>query len=127
MISQEAYTKVFLKQANISLGENTMKEYMPIWWKNTRRSGGLRLTDEGFTFITERLEIQVYEVPFPVDFTLTTQVIIFLDKYINCPYLLAEDGIVVTNERKAMELMLFSGDIRKYGLNKAISRLETEE
>jgi|TARA_B100001094_G_scaffold167378_1_gene161961 hypothetical protein len=127
MISKEAYTKVFLKQANISLGENTMKEYMPIWWKNTRRSGGLRLTDEGFTFITERLEIQVYEVPFPVDFTLTTQVIIFLDKYINCPYLLAEDGIVVTNERKAMELMLFSGDIRKYGLNKAISRLETEE
>ncbi len=127
MISKEAYTKVFLKQANISLGENTMKEYMPVWWKNTRRSGGLRLTDEGFTFITERLEIQVYEVPFPVDFTLTTQVIIFLDKYINCPYLLAEDGIVVTNERKAMELMLFSGDIRKYGLNKAISRLETEE
>ena len=127
MISKEAYTKVFLKQANISLGENTMKEYMPVWWKNTRRTGGLRLTDEGFEFITERLEIQVYEVPFPVDFTLTTQVIIFLDKYINCPYLLAEDGIVVTNERKAMELMLFSGDIRKYGLNKAISRLETAE
>ena len=100
---------------------------MPVWWKNTRRTGGLRLTDEGFEFITERLEIQVYEVPFPVDFTLTTQVIIFLDKYINCPYLLAEDGIVVTNERKAMELMLFSGDIRKYGLNKAISRLETAE
>ena len=127
MISKEAYTKIFLKQANISLGENTLKEYMPVWWKNTRRTGGLRLTDEGSEFITERLEIQVYEVPFPVDFTLTTQVIIFLDKYINCPYLLAEDGIVVTNERKAMELMLFSGDIRKYGLNKAISRLETAE
>ena len=127
MISKEAYTKIFLKQANISLGENTLKEYMPVWWKNTRRTGGLRLTDEGFEFITERLEIQVYEVPFPVDFALTTQVIIFLDKYINCPYLLAEDGIVVTNERKAMELMLFSGDIRKYGLNKAISRLETAE
>ena len=127
MISKEAYTKIFLKQANISIGENTMKEYMPVWWKNTGRSGGLRLTEVGFEFITERLEIKVYEVPFPVDFTLTTQVIIFLDKYINCPYFLAEDGIVVTNERKAMELMLFSGDIRKYGLNKAISRLESAE
>ena len=103
MISKEAYTKIFLKQANISIGENTMKEYMPVWWKNTRRSGGLRLTDAGFEFITEKLEIKVYEVPFPMDFTLTTQVIIFLDKYINCPYFLAEDGIVVTNERKAME------------------------
>jgi len=127
MITKEAYTKIFLKQANISIGENTMKEYMPVWWKNTRRSGGLRLTDAGFEFITEKLEIKVYEVPFPMDFTLTTQVIIFLDKYINCPYFLAEDGIVVTNERKAMELMLFSGDIRKYGLNKAISRLESTE
>jgi|SRR6056300_300848 hypothetical protein len=127
MITKESYTKIFLKQANISLGQNTMKEYMPVWWKNTRRLGGLRLTDEGFEFITEKLEIQTYEVPFPVDFTLTTQVIIFLDKYINCPYYLAEDGIVVTNERKAMELMLFSGDIRKYGLNKAISRLESSE
>ena len=48
MISKEAYTKIFLKQANISLGENTLKEYMPVWWKNTRRTGGLRLTDEGF-------------------------------------------------------------------------------
>ena len=127
MISKEAYTKIFLKQANISIGENTLKEYMPVWWKNTRRSGGLRLTEVGFEFITEKLEIKVYEVPFPMDFTLTTQVIIFLDKYINCPYFLAEDGIVVTNERKAMELMLFSGDIRKYGLNKAISRLESAE
>ena len=85
------------------------------------------MTEAGFEFITEKLEIKVYEVPFPMDFTLTTQVIIFLDKYINCPYFLAEDGIVVTNERKAMELMLFSGDIRKYGLNKAISRLESTE
>ena len=62
-----------------------------------------------------------------MEFKLTTQVIIFLDKYINCPYFLAEDGIIVANERKAMELMLFSGDIRKYGLNKAISRLESAE
>ena len=127
MISKEAYTKIFLKQANISLGENTLKEYMPVWWKNTRRTGGLRLTDEGFEFITERLEIQVYEVPFPVDFTLTTQVIIFLDKYLDTPYYLADDGVIVTNEKKAMELMLFSGDIRKYGLNKALSRLENQE
>ena len=81
------------------------------------------------TFITwyEYDSIQTYDVAFPVDFNLTTQTIIFLDKYIDCPYYLADDGVIVTNEKKAMELMLFSGDIRKYGLNKALSRLETTE
>ena len=126
---KETYTKIFLKNANIAIGQNTLKEYMPMWWKNSRSKnfGGLSLTDEGITFIKDKLQLQTYDVPFPNDFTLTTQVIIFLDKYLDTPYYLADDGVIVTNEKKAMELMLFSGDIRKYGLNKALSRLENQE
>jgi len=118
------YTKIFLQQANISVNENTMKEYLPIWWRNSRvkAEGGLRLTEEGLKFVQERLELQTYDVPFPQEFTITTQVLIFLDKFIDCPYYLAADGIIVTNEKKAMELHLFSGDIRKYGLLKAMNR-----
>ena len=33
---KETYTKVFLKQAGISINESTLKEYMPMWWQNTR-------------------------------------------------------------------------------------------
>ena len=126
---KETYTKIFLKNANIAIGENTLKEYMPMWWKNSRSKnfGGLRLTDEGITFIKEKLQLQTYDVPFPNDFNLTTQVIIFLDKYLDTPYYLADDGVIVTNEKKAIELMLFSGDIRKYGLNKTLTRLEAQE
>ena len=118
------YTKIFLQQANISVNDNTMKEYLPIWWKNSRikTEGGLRLTEEGLKFVQEKLELQTYDVPFPLEFTITTQILIFLDKFIDCPYYLAADGIMVTNEKKAMELHLFSGDIRKYGLTKAMSR-----
>ena len=118
------YTKIFLQQANISITETTIKEYLPVWWKNSRvkTEGGLRLTEEGLKFVQERLQLQTYDVPFPLEFTITTQVLIFLDKFIDCPYYLAADGIVVTNEKKAMELHLFSGDIRKYGLIKAMSR-----
>ena len=47
---KETYTKIFLKSANIAISEASMKEYMPLWWQNTRgkAKGGLRLTDDGF-------------------------------------------------------------------------------
>ena len=123
---KETYTKIFLKNADISINPNTLKEYLPMWWKNSRSKdvGGLRLTDKGLDFITKKLDLKTYEVPFPVDFSVTTQTIIFLDRFITCPYFMADDGIIVTNEKKAMELMLFSGDIRKYGISKAMTRQE---
>ena len=124
-----AYTKIFLKQADISLSDANIYEYMNTWWQNTRRKneGGLRLTDAGYEFISEILKIQTYDVPFPAEFELTTQSIIFLDKFIDCPYYLHRKGIVVTNEKKALELHLFSGDVRKYGLTKALKRADSGE
>jgi hypothetical protein len=51
-------------------------------------------------------------------------VILFLDQYLDCPNYYTKKKIVVFNEKKACELMLFSGDVRKYGLAKAMSRQE---
>lgn len=125
---KETYTKVFLKAANKTINETAIKEYLPVWWKNTRAkdTGGLRLTDEGFRFITEDVELTTYEVPYPRDFELTTNVVIWMDNFIDCPYYLGSNGITVTDERKAMELHLFSGDMRKYGLIKAMKRQEKD-
>ena len=121
---KETYTKIFLKQANIAVSEVTLKEYLPVWWQNTRNKseGGLRLTEEGYRFITEDLQLASYDVPYPANFEITTQVLIFLDQFIDCPYYMSRKGIAVTNEKKALELHLFSGDIRKYGLTKALKR-----
>jgi hypothetical protein len=121
---KETYTKVFLKQANIAISESSLKEYMPLWWQNTREVGGLRLTEEGMLFLMEKIELATYEVPFPPEFKITTQVILFLDKFIDCPYYVTNKGITVTEEKKALELHLFSGDVRKYGLNKALKRTD---
>jgi len=120
---KETYTKVFLKELGKAVSDTNVKEYMPLWWQNTRNkgTGGLRLTDRGYD-VLQQIELATYDIPYPKDMPLTTQVIIFLDQFIDCPYYLTNRSITVTNEKKAVELTLFSGDLRKYGLTKAMSR-----
>ena len=123
MSNKQTYTKIFLKELGKSQNDLSVKEYLPLWWKNTREKnvGGLRLTDQGYDTIKE-IVLATYDIPYPKDMPLTTQVIIFLDKFIDCPYYLTNRSITVTNEKKAVELTLFSGDLRKYGLTKAMNR-----
>lgn len=124
---KETYTKIFLKELNKSTGDATVREYLPVWWMNTRNKdkSGLRLTEVGFDIVNE-IGLETYEIPYPKEMPVTAQVIIFLDKFIDCPYYLSKNSITVTNERKAVELTLFAGDIRKYGYTKAMKR-PTEE
>lgn len=126
---KETYTKIFLKQSGKSVNDISIKQHYPIWWQNTRNKneGGLRLTEEGYRFITEELNLAVYEVPLPRDFKPTTNTIIWLDQFIDCPYFLTNKSIYVTEEKKAFELHLFSGDIQKYGLTKALKRQEKDD
>tara|TARA_B110000240_G_C13337354_1_gene383947 strand:- start:250 stop:639 length:390 start_codon:yes stop_codon:yes gene_type:complete len=121
---KETYTKIFLKQLNIAITEGTLLEYMPQWWQNTRikETGGLRLTDEGLRVVVDEVQLATYDVPFPQDFELTTNSLIWMDNFLDCPWFLGRHGIVVTDERKAVELSLFSGDVRKYGITKALNR-----
>lgn len=123
MNNKTVYTKLFLKELGKSYNDVNVKESMALWWYNTREKaeGGLRLTEEGFDVINQ-IGLQTYDIPYPKDMPITTQIIIFLDKFIDCPYYLTNRSITVTNERKAIELGLFSGDLRKYGLTKAMSR-----
>jgi hypothetical protein len=125
---KEVYTKLFLKELGKSINPLSVKEYMSIWWKNNRdkEEGGLRLTEEGFDVLT-KIDLATYDIPYPRDVPLSTQVIIHLDKFIDCPYYLTNRSIVVTNEKKAVELTLFSGDLRKYGLTKAVNRQKKEQ
>ena len=121
---KETYTKLFLKELGKAVDNTNVKQYMPLWWQNTRSkdTGGLRLTSDGFDFLIEKLDLRFYEVPYPKDKPITTQTIIFLDKFITCPYFLSKTSIFVTDEKKSLELHLFAGDLRKYGLVKAMKR-----
>jgi len=123
---KDTYTKIFLKQAQVAISSTNIKLYSRKWWQNIRNKdiGGLRLTDEGFDFCKNTLDLKMYEIPFPKNNPITTETIIFLDQFITCPYYLSQKSIFVTDEKKSMELHLFSGDLQKYGLTKAISRYD---
>jgi|TARA_B100000035_G_scaffold2692_1_gene2336 hypothetical protein len=123
MSNKITYTKIFLKELGKTYNDISVQEHLHIWWYNTRNKdvGGLRLTDEGYEAIQE-MGLTTYDIPYPREMPLTTQIIIFLDKFIDCPYYLTNRSITVTNEKKAVELTLFSGDLRKYGLTKAMKR-----
>jgi len=126
-MNKTVYTKIFLKEIGEPATDTRAKEYLPLWWQNTREKteGGLRLTETGLD-IVKRAGIATYHIPYPTDMPMTAQVMIYLDNFIDCPYHLDKKGITVTNERKAVELALFSGDVRKYGIAKAMSRKRHE-
>lgn len=128
MTSKVVYTKLFLKELGKTYNDITVKEFMPLWWYNNRdkESGGLRLTEAGYEVIQE-IGLKTYDIPYPRDMPVTAQVIIFLDQFIDCPYYLTNRSITVTSERKAVELGLFSGDLRKYGLTKAMKRQQKDD
>ncbi len=123
MISKETYTKIFLQQKDRSIDAANIKLHLYKWWQSHRSKevGGLRLSEEGFEFLTKELEIQCYEIPFTEPIDLSPQTIIFFDRTMDSPYYLTNQSITVFSERKSFELMMFSDDIRKYGLVKAMN------
>lgn len=127
-MNAETYTKIFLSATGAAVTDVNVKDSFHRWFKNTRhreRAGGLRLTEEGFEMVNE-LELKMYEIPFHDKLRLTTQVQLFLDKFIDCPYYVTENALYVSGEKKAVELTMFSGDINKFGLIKAMKKVSGE-
>jgi hypothetical protein len=126
---KDTYTRVFLQAANQSADVDTVKKYKSIWWWNFRSkdSGGLRLTEEAMTFIQEDAKIKTYKIEFPKEFAFTPQVLVWLDNFIESPFYITKKFIVVLKEKAAFELYLFSGDIKKLGYNKALSKRLSQE
>lgn len=124
MSANDTYTKIFLRKLGESDNEFNVKSYKILWWQNPRSKskGGLRLTDKGYRMLSEDLNISFYEVLYAPDLQFTTQMIIWLDNFIDCPYYLGKRSMFVTDDKKALELHLFSGDIKKFGISKALSK-----
>jgi hypothetical protein len=128
MIPRDALTKIFLQQWGKSIDNANVELYNRQWWQSNRigKQNAFRLSDDGYQFLVGELDIKGYEIPFTEPIELSPQTIIFLERYIDCPYYLTNQSITVFSERKSFELMLFSDDIRKFGLVKAMTERQKE-
>jgi len=121
---RDVYTTAFLKASDRPISEELIKKFRRQWWWNNRRKteGGLRLTESALKYVTDVCELKVYRIEFPEEFCVTAQVLIWLDRFIDSPYYIDNRHITVLKEKSAFELYLFSGDVRKYGHNKALNK-----
>ena len=128
---KDQYSETFLKAADFQdqITENVLKQKRVEWWWNVRskESGGLRLTDQAMQHIQDVAQIKTYKVDFPKDFSITPQVLLWLDNFIESPYYINKRSITVLKEKSAFELYLFSGDVKKLGYNKALSKRLSQE
>jgi len=128
-MNKDAYTKAFLQAAEIPVTEKNIKDYNAVWWWSFRKKdqGGLRLTEQALKFIDEYAKIKTYKIEFPKEFAFTPQVLLWLDNYIDSPFFVNKKHIIVMKEKAAFELYLLSGDVRKLGHNRAMSKRLSQE
>ena len=113
-------TKAVLNSLGLVADDKRVKQTIPIWWTNPRKKekGGLRLTDQGFECL-QKADIKFYRVQFEQKLEYTNQLVIRLDRYIDCPFYITNKEIYVFNEKMAIQLVLFSGNIAHFTSIKA--------
>ena len=116
-------TKIASEHLGWSSDSKTLSKNYQLIWQNTRKKsiGGFRLTDYGYDILKNQLQMKSYEVHYPKELVLTNQNMIWLDHFIDGPYYLGKKSIIVFTEKLAIQLILFSGDVQKFGLAYAMS------
>lgn len=129
MDQKHQLTQIVSTQLGWPTDAKSIEKNHSVIWQNPRKKtvGGMRLTDEGFTTFTEKMDMKSYDIDFPKEFTLTNQVTIWLDRFIDGPYYITKKSIIVFKEKTAVQLVLFSGDVQKFGLSKAMSLKNNNE
>ena len=129
MDTKTSYTRTFLTLKEQPLHEESVKTAYYTWWQNVRekyQARSLRLTKLGYEWVTS-CDIKTYEIKFPAKIIFTPQTYLWLDEFVDCPYYVDKKQIIVTMEKMALQLMLFAGDVTKYGLSRAMSKADEQK
>ncbi len=129
MDTKTAYTRTLLALKEQPLHDESVKAAYFSWWQNVRESyqaRSLRLTKIGYECV-KSLDIKTYEIKFPAKIIFRPQTFLWLDEFVDCPYYVDKKQIVVTMEKMALQLMMFAGDVTKYGLARAMSKADEQK
>lgn len=107
-------TKYVAAQHELPTDEKSIKTYTVNWWVNPRQKdiGGLQLTYDGFARMSSCFKAHkvLFEEPIPY----SNKTILQLDNFINCPWFTSDTEIYVFNEKMAVQLVLFNGNINRF-------------
>ena len=129
MDTKTAYTRTFMGLLEQPIHDESVKTNYYSWWQNVRESyqaRSLRLTKLGLETV-KKLDIKTYDIAFPDKIIFTPQTYLWLDEYVDCPYFVDKKKIIVTMEKMALQLMMFAGDITKYGLARAMRKADEKK
>jgi hypothetical protein len=123
-MNKRELTKKFLEELSLDTSTKSIRQYHTLWWMNPRtsKSNGFRLTERGFEMMMVNLQLTHYDVVFPEEIEWDSRLILRLDKHLDSPYFINRKSITVFKEKTAIELILFGGDVQKYGLAKERSK-----
>jgi len=124
MDEKDRLTRVFMQAAGDELTDHKIKyNRIHFWWNvRSKTSGGLRLTEYGFKYCSQKAEIKTYTIDLPKGLSISPQILVWLDNFINSPFHLTKKNITVLKEKAAFELYLFAGDVKKLGYTKAMAK-----
>jgi hypothetical protein len=114
MNQKNKITEFLLDSYKLEKTKENIKKYKILWWKNIREKnkGGLWLTSQGFDALI-KANIKNYKIKFenPI-LEFENKFIIWLDNYIDCPFYITKKDIYVFEEKTAIQIILFSGNLK---------------
>lgn len=122
MIDRDIFTGILLQQSGVKPNIENIKKYSNIWWftPSTKSLVSFRLTEAGLTYMLDTVGLESYKIPVTVPIMLSPQCLVFLSRYMNDPYYIGKDYIILFSENRCFEFVLFADDIVRYGLIKSV-------
>lgn len=112
---KQKITQYVLEQLNMPSDLSSVKNAIPQLWCSIRvnQTNGFRLTDYGYACMIQS-NIKSHKIAVDPSVKWTSQMLIWMDRYFDCPFFIQKNHIYLFGERTAVQLTLFSGDITKF-------------